>query len=52
MGHIPSDTLPIPVLHTDAEAMSAARILAAAFLPGAIARDRDRILPYAEIDQY
>jgi SfnB family sulfur acquisition oxidoreductase len=43
---------PVPVLQSDAEAITAARTLAAAYLPGALARDRDRILPYAEIDQY
>ena len=47
-----TDTPPVPVLHNDAAAIAAARTLAAAYRPGALARDRDRILPYTEIDQY
>ena len=39
-----------PIIADDAEAIAAARRLAAAFLPGAAARDRDRILPFAEIE--
>jgi len=47
-----SQTHAIPVLRSDAEAIGAARALAAAFRPGAIERDRDRLLPFAEIEQY
>lgn len=43
---------PVPVLHTDAEAIAAAHALAAVFRPGAMERDRDRRLPFAEIEQY
>ncbi len=43
---------PVPILERDADAIAAARCLAAAYLPGAAARDRDRILPHAEVDQY
>jgi SfnB family sulfur acquisition oxidoreductase len=42
----------VPILHTAAQAIAAARDLAAAFKPGAIERDRDRRLPFAEIEQY
>ena len=41
-----------PVPATDQEAIAAAHRLAAAYRPGAAARDRDRVLPYAEVDQY
>lgn len=43
---------PVPILRTDVEAIRAARALAAAFLPGALQRDRDRRLPFVEIEQY
>ena len=42
----------VPVLRSDAEAIQAAHALAAAFLPGAEERDRDRRLPFAEMEQY
>lgn len=41
-----------PVPATDQEAIAAAHRLAAAYRPGAMARDRDRVLPYAEVEQY
>ncbi len=41
-----------PVIVTDQEAIAAAHRWAAAYRPGAAARDRDRVLPYAEVDQY
>lgn len=48
----PASVLSPPVLGTDAEAIAAAHRLAAAYLPGAAERDRDRRLPYAEVEQY
>ncbi len=42
----------VPILRTDADAIAAAHALAAAYLPGAAARDRDRVLPFAEAAQY
>ena len=42
----------VPVLRSDAEAIAAAHALAAAYLPGAAERDRDRRLPFAEVEQY
>jgi SfnB family sulfur acquisition oxidoreductase len=42
----------VPILRTDAEAIEAAHALAAAYRPGAQERDRDRRLPFAEIEQY
>jgi SfnB family sulfur acquisition oxidoreductase len=49
---LPPAARPAAIIRTDAEAIEAANALAAAFLPGAIARDRDRLLPFAEIEQY
>ncbi len=49
---VPANAPPAPVLRTDAEAIQAAHTLAAAFLPGALERDRDRRLPFAEMEQY
>ncbi|KAF1048409.1 SfnB family sulfur acquisition oxidoreductase [Xylophilus sp.] len=37
---------------SDAEAIAAARALAASFAPGAAARDRDRVLPWDQLDQW
>ena len=42
----------VPIIERDADAIGAARTLATAYLPGAAARDRDRILPHAEVEQY
>lgn len=42
----------VPILQTDADAIAAAHALAAAYRPGAAARDRDRVLPFAEMEQY
>ncbi len=42
----------VPIIADDAEAIAAARRLAEIFLPGAAKRDRERILPYAEIDMF
>ena len=42
----------VPTLRTNADAIAAAHALAAAYLPGAAARDRDRVLPFAEAAQY
>lgn len=36
----------------DREALAVAREMAARFAPGAAARDRDRVLPFAELDVY
>ncbi|HTI03483.1 MAG TPA: SfnB family sulfur acquisition oxidoreductase [Acidisoma sp.] len=48
-----AQTLPtISVIRDDAEAIATAHRLAAEFRPGAAARDRDRCLPYAEIDRF
>ena len=41
-----------PVPATDGEAIAAAHRLAAAYRPGAMARDRGRVLPHAEVEQY
>ena len=45
-------TSDVPILSTDAAALQAAHALAAAYLPGAMERDRDRRLPFAEIEQF
>lgn len=42
----------VPIIADDAEAVAAAHRLAEVFLPGAAKRDRERILPYAEIDMF
>jgi SfnB family sulfur acquisition oxidoreductase len=39
-----------PIIADDAQALAAARKLAEVFAPGAAARDRDRILPFAEVE--
>jgi SfnB family sulfur acquisition oxidoreductase len=41
-----------PILRSDEEALAVARALAARIAEGAIARDRDRILPRAELDLF
>jgi SfnB family sulfur acquisition oxidoreductase len=45
-------TAPATRIVSDAEALAAARALAVSFAAGAAARDRDRILPAAEIDAF
>ncbi|MBL8562738.1 MAG: SfnB family sulfur acquisition oxidoreductase [Gemmobacter sp.] len=40
------------IIRSDAEALEVARQLAASFAPGASARDRDRILPWAELERF
>ncbi|MCB8877989.1 SfnB family sulfur acquisition oxidoreductase [Acidisoma silvae] len=42
----------VDVIRTDAEALIAARALAAEFAAGAAVRDRQRLLPIAEIDRF
>jgi SfnB family sulfur acquisition oxidoreductase len=44
-------TPPAHVIRDDAEALAAAALLAAQFAPGAAARDRDRVLPGAELER-
>jgi SfnB family sulfur acquisition oxidoreductase len=43
---------PAHLIRTDAEALQCAEALAPLFAEGALERDRDRRLPYPEIDQY
>lgn len=43
---------PTHIIATDAEAIAAAERLAADFAPGASTRDRDRILPWDELDRF
>ena len=43
---------PATVIRDDAQALSAARQLAAQFAPGAVLRDRQRLLPWDEMDAY
>ncbi|GGO39130.1 SfnB family sulfur acquisition oxidoreductase [Gemmobacter aquaticus] len=40
------------IIRTDAEALEVARALAESFAPGAVDRDRERILPWAELDAF
>ncbi len=42
----------VPTLRMDADEIAAAHTLAAAYLPGAAACDRDRVLLFAEAAQY
>jgi SfnB family sulfur acquisition oxidoreductase len=47
----PADTAAVRI-RTDAEALDSARAIAALVAPGAAGRDRERRLPYKEIDAY
>ncbi len=49
-GHKPAE--PAHIIRSDDEAIEIAHRLAADFAAGAAARDRDRILPYAELDRF
>lgn len=42
----------VHIIRSDAEAIETAERLAADFAPGALARDRDRILPWEELDRF
>ncbi len=42
----------VHIIRTDAEAIETAERLAAEFAPGAAARDRDRILPWEELERF
>jgi SfnB family sulfur acquisition oxidoreductase len=46
------DAATAAILRTDAEAIATAHRLAATYLPGAAERDRDRVLPYNEIETF
>ena len=50
--HTPSAAGPVAVLRDDAEALAAARALAAEFAAGASARDRERRLPWDEVERF
>ena len=52
MPPVPRIAAPAQRIRDDAEALLVARELAAKFAPGAAARDRDRRLPFAELDEY
>lgn len=43
---------PVQIIRSDAEALAAAHRLAADFAPGASVRDRDRILPWDELERF
>ncbi len=46
------DAATVPILQTDAEAIAAAQFLAASYRPGAALRDRERVLPYDEVEAF
>ncbi|MES2610106.1 MAG: SfnB family sulfur acquisition oxidoreductase [Pseudomonadota bacterium] len=48
----PPSTQPVQRIRDDAHALEVARALAADFSRGAVARDRDRILPWDELDRF
>ena len=43
---------PAHIIGSEAEALEAARSFAALIAPGALARDRDRLLPWQEVEQF
>jgi len=49
---VPRPAEPAYIIKTDAEAIAVARTLAAEFVKGSLARDRDRIWPVEELDAF
>lgn len=52
MSALPIAPAGVPILRDDASALAAARELAARFAAGASERDRERRLPYAEVEEF